>query len=117
MRRWLPLVVCCVMAGVFPGRAQVQSTRSTESGALSADARQKLMQSLGRGAAYLRQQQQPDGHWENHPGVTGMAATALLRQTGSTPAAQMPTVGKSLDALAKLAKPDGGIYDKIIPHY
>jgi squalene-hopene/tetraprenyl-beta-curcumene cyclase len=29
----------------------------------------------------------------------------------------MPVVGKSLDALAKLAKPDGGIYEKTIPHY
>jgi squalene-hopene/tetraprenyl-beta-curcumene cyclase len=25
--------------------------------------------------------------------------------------------GKALDAIAKLAKPDGGIYDKAIPHY
>jgi squalene-hopene/tetraprenyl-beta-curcumene cyclase len=118
MKRWLPLVVCCVMAGVFPGTAQVQNPpRAADSGSLSADTRQKLTQSLGRGAAYLRQQQHPDGTWENHPGVTGMVATALLRQPGTTPASQMATVGKTLDSLAKLAKPDGGIYEKIIPHY
>jgi squalene-hopene/tetraprenyl-beta-curcumene cyclase len=46
-----------------------------------------------------------------------MAATALLRQPGTTPVAQMPVVGKTLDALAKLAKPDGGIYENQIPHY
>jgi squalene-hopene/tetraprenyl-beta-curcumene cyclase len=118
MKRCLLLVMCCLLVGVFPGTAAIQNTPGpAERGELSADTRQRLMQSLGRGAAFLRQQQRADGIWENHPGITGMAATALLRQPDTTPSAQMPTVGKSLDALAKLAKPDGGIYEKIIPHY
>jgi squalene-hopene/tetraprenyl-beta-curcumene cyclase len=32
-------------------------------------------------------------------------------------AKQLETVGRTLDALAALAKPDGGIYEKTIPHY
>ena len=71
MKRWLALVVCGLVAGVFPGVAEVQNTtRPADGGALSADTRQKLMESLGRGAAYLRQQQHADGTWENHPGIT-----------------------------------------------
>ena len=84
---------------------------------LTLETRQKLTDSLTRAAAYLRQQQHPDGTWENHPGITAMAATALLRQPGVARAAQLTVVGKTLDSLAKLAKPDGGIYEKDIPHY
>src|SRR5262245_14200031 len=118
MKRWLPLVMCLGLA-VVSSRLVIGQTAAidTRNGRLSADTRQKLLQSLGRGATYLRQQQRDDGIWENHPGITGMAATALLRQPGTTPAAQMAVVGKSLDALAKLAKPDGGIYENAIPHY
>ncbi|MBS1818152.1 MAG: hypothetical protein JSU08_09500 [Acidobacteria bacterium] len=90
--------------------------QNTSSG-LSADTRQKLAASMEKGAAYLKQQQHADGTWENHPGITAMAATALLRQTGVPKANALATTGKTLDALAKLAKPDGGIYDKDIPHY
>jgi squalene-hopene/tetraprenyl-beta-curcumene cyclase len=118
MKRWLTLVACLALLIQFTELAAGQNAApNTASGTLSAETRKRLMQSLGRGAAYLQQQQRADGIWENHPGITAMAVTALLRQPGTTPAAQMPVVGKSLDALAKLAKPDGGIYEKVIPHY
>jgi squalene-hopene/tetraprenyl-beta-curcumene cyclase len=84
---------------------------------LSADTQRRLRESLSKAEAYLRSQQKADGTWENHPGITALAATAMLRQPGSSRAKQLETVGKTLDGLAKLAKPDGGIYDKIIPHY
>ena len=45
-----------------------------------------------------------------------MAAAALLHQPGQRDT-QLATVGKSLDYLKSLAKPDGGIYEKMIPHY
>ena len=84
---------------------------------LSTQTRQKLMDSLNRAAAYLRQQQHPDGTWENHPGITAMTATALLLQPGPTMAQKLGATAGSLDSLAKLAKPDGGVYEKDIPHY
>jgi len=120
MTRWLPALVCLSLLSTLSGPAAGQSAAPGADAVgtgLSANTRQQLVQSLGRGAAYLRQQQAADGMWEKHAGITGMAVAALLRQPGTTPAAQMPTVGKSLDALAKLAKPDGGIYENIIPHY
>ena len=84
---------------------------------MSPDLRKKLTDSLEKGAAYLRQQQHADGTFDANPGVTGMAATALLRQPGVPRDKQLAVVGKTLDSLAKMAKPDGGIYDKAIPHY
>lgn len=100
---------CAAQSAPPPRTAPVQT--------LAPDLRAKLADSLARAAAYLRQQQAADGTWEKHPGITAMAATALLKQPGTSPAEQLRVVGKTLDGLAALAKPDGGIYDKDIPHY
>lgn len=85
--------------------------------ALSAAVRAEIMASLKKGADYLRKEQGPDGLWSRNYGVSGVAAMALLNEPGVTKAAALKTVNPTLDTLAKLAKPDGGIYEQIIPHY
>jgi squalene-hopene/tetraprenyl-beta-curcumene cyclase len=85
--------------------------------ALSAATRQKLIDSLHRAAAYLKLQQKPNGFWDANPGVSAVAAAALLRQTDVDRAVRLENVGKALDSIAAMAKPDGGIYDKAVPHY
>ena len=112
MKRAAVWTVCISMLAPLSVAAQTAAPAR----ALSPATRQKLIDSLNRGADYLRQQQKPDGTWENHPGITAMAATALLRMPGRRDA-ELKTVAKTLDYLRGLAKPDGGIYDKIIPHY
>jgi squalene-hopene/tetraprenyl-beta-curcumene cyclase len=92
------------------------SIHARQNAALSAATRQKLVASLGKGAAYLHQQQKPDGKFDNHPGITAMAAAALLRQPDAK-SKELATVAKTLDYLKSLAKPDGGIYESMIPHY
>lgn len=120
MTRVVACYICAALiAPVFvsaeePAPVRVQGT-ATANG-LSAGTRQKLMDSLNRGAAYVRQNQKPDGTWEDHAGITGMAATALLKIPGRHDA-ELKTVAKTLDYLRGLAKPDGGIYAKEIPHY
>jgi squalene-hopene/tetraprenyl-beta-curcumene cyclase len=89
---------------------------SAQQGALSSATRQQLIDSMNKGAAYIAKQQQPDGKYDNHPGITAMAAAALLKQPGQRDK-QLPAAGKALDYLKALAKPDGGIYEKMIPHY
>jgi squalene-hopene/tetraprenyl-beta-curcumene cyclase len=85
---------------------------------LSSATRQELMKGLSSGAAYLRAQQSAEGTFDANPGVSAVAAAALLRQPGVPKDMLMDAGGKrALDAIAKLAKPDGGIYDKIVPHY
>jgi squalene-hopene/tetraprenyl-beta-curcumene cyclase len=83
---------------------------------LSADTRQKLTDTLNRGAAFVAKQQKPDGKYDPHPGITAMAASALLKMPGQRDK-QLPAAGKALDYLKSLAKPDGGIYEQMIPHY
>jgi squalene-hopene/tetraprenyl-beta-curcumene cyclase len=116
MTRIASVVACVLIAGAVALSAQQPAAKAV-SGGLSAETRQKLMDSLNKAESYLRQQQQPDGRWENHPGITALVVTALLRQPGKTKAAQMPVVTKALDSLVALAKPDGGIYENQIPHY
>lgn len=84
---------------------------------LTADTRKQLMESLNKGEAYLKAQMAPDGTWENNPGITALAATAILKQPGKQKAAQLAAVSKTLDYLVSLAKPNGGIYIGPIPHY
>jgi squalene-hopene/tetraprenyl-beta-curcumene cyclase len=84
---------------------------------LSADTREQLTVARKRGADYLRQQQQPDGMWEKHAGITALVVVALLNESGIPREQKMKTVEPALDALVRLAKPDGGIYDGPIPHY
>ena len=118
MKHLLFAALCLPLAIVMPLTAdQAQPTAKPASPAFNAETRQKLMVSLNRGADYVRKAQKPDGTWENHPGVTAMVAAALLRQTGVPREKSLQTVGKTLDYLKSLAKPDGGIYEKMIPHY
>src|SRR5262249_40147006 len=83
----------------------------------SEDTRQQLMASLDKAAAFLMQQRKVDGTLDANPGVTAVAATALLRQTGKSRDAQARSLSKTLDYIAAMAKPDGGIYTQQIPHY
>ena len=123
MRLWLPLTATCLCALTIGSVAAAAQTRppatpaTSTARSLSPETRQKLTDGLNRAAAYLRQQQKPDGTWEDNAGISGLAATALLRMPGANRDKTLETVNKTLDSLAKLAKPDGGIYDKMVPHY
>jgi squalene-hopene/tetraprenyl-beta-curcumene cyclase len=96
---------------------QSQPAAQNQARSLSPQTRQRLTDSLNKAAAYLRQQRKPDGKWEDHPGITGLAALALMNMPGADPAAIRTELKPSLDWIASLAKPDGGIYDKTTPHY
>src|ERR1700731_3536618 len=101
------LMLCLSVAAMPSLAAQQQPAAKPSAGVvLSAETRQRLTESLQRGAAFLSQKQKPDGNWENHPGINAMVATAILRQPGPDAAKRLATAGKALDALAKLAKPD-----------
>jgi len=115
MRRLLSFCLIVISTGTITlGAGQARPAAKPE---FSADTRQKLIASLNRGAEFLRQAQKADGTFDPHPGITAMAAAALLRQTGVPVAKSLETTGKTLDYLKSLAKPDGGIYEKMIPHY
>lgn len=111
-------VVCLfVLSAIAPSSmiGQTPSGRSAEG--LSTATRATLTAAATRGAAYLRSQQKPDGSFEFHPGITGLAATALLKLPGVSREAELKTTGRALDRLASFAKPDGGIHDDDLETY
>ncbi len=120
MKRVAVWTVCVSMLAPLSVAAQTAAPRGglrpAPRAPLSPELRQKLTASLERGAAYVKQQQKPDGTFDANPGITAMAATALLRQPGRRDA-ELKTLGPTLAYLRGLAKPDGGIYEKMIPHY
>lgn len=106
--------LCCVIAMLA---VLVSSPASAQRRAISPEVKASLMASLEKGAAYLRTQQKPDGAFDPNPGVSAIAATALLQQTGKTPAQQYAGVARTIDMLKGLQKADGGIYVRDLPHY
>jgi squalene-hopene/tetraprenyl-beta-curcumene cyclase len=106
------LTLCSLIAALvlIPFDLSAQQT------GLSSATRQQLIASLNKGAAFVAAQQKADGKYDNHPGITAMAAAALLKMPGQHDK-QLPPASKALDYLKSLAKPDGGIYEQMIPHY
>ncbi|MGE0392524.1 MAG: prenyltransferase/squalene oxidase repeat-containing protein [Vicinamibacterales bacterium] len=84
---------------------------------LTAETRKKLLDAVDRAAAYVVAQQKPTGVFENHLGITAVAANALLKLPKAARMKAQASAFKALDFLATQAKPDGGIYEKAIPHY
>jgi squalene-hopene/tetraprenyl-beta-curcumene cyclase len=74
---------------------------------------------VARGVAYLKRSQGAGGDWQQYPGVTAIAALALIR-SGLTE--RDPAVKKAIGYLVSKARPDGGIYDdsnpaRALPNY
>ena len=119
MKRLVACGLCTLFVSLLSlaaGQNAPRPAAPATTGSLSPETKQKLADSLNRGAAYLRSRQKADGTWEDHPGITAMVAAALLRQPGVAKE-RLQTVDKTLAYLRSLAKPDGGIYIKDIPHY
>lgn len=117
-RKAVRLVASLVAVLVVPSLSAAQSARAGKTpGGLTADTHKQLVESLNKAETYLTSQQNPDGTWEKNPGISALVTTAIIRQPGSNKATQVAATSRSLDALVKLAKPNGGIYDNIIPHY
>ena len=114
--RLVTLLLSVSLVAPASGFAQAAKAGKLPAG-LTAETQKRLIDSLNKAEAYQRQQQPIDGIWEKNPGIAALAATALLKQPGAVRATQLQTVGQTLDALAALAKPDGGIYVSMIPHY
>ena len=112
--RWLAIATA-VLAAIAASAGQ--TGLAAQSADVSAALEQELLESLERGNTYLIGRQHDDGTWEDHPGITALAATAILRQPGSSLADQLRYVDRALEYLTGLAKPNGGIYERDVPHY
>ena len=84
--------------------------RATVAAALDISLQQESDRAIARGIEYLGQQQQPDGSWRKHPGITGLVTLAFLQAPrGLTPDYEK-RVNASLKFILSNVKPDGTIY-------
>ncbi len=96
--------------------ASAQKSKAGPAGQINPQLRKDLESAIERGVAYMLKNQKADGSWENHVGITALAATAILKQPAGTHK-QGPEVKNGLAYITKQAKPDGGIYEKGAENY
>jgi squalene-hopene/tetraprenyl-beta-curcumene cyclase len=82
----------------------------------------RVLESIDRGLAWLKQQQGADGLFHDHPGLTALAITAFLRHPlNKYPEAEHPFIQKSIKMLLKMQHENGAIYDEnkqpALPNY
>jgi len=111
------LIACAALVAASPVVDAQRGPAPMRSATMSPATRRELLDSLSRAADYLKKQQQRDGRWENHPGITALAAAAILRQPNVPREQLMETTKRALDSLVSLQKPDGGIYERDLPDY
>src|SRR5579883_2135218 len=110
----ISFVALALVLAVALGTFALSQAAKTSWPAMSSSTRQAAQDSLAKGLQYLRQNQKPNGSWEMHEGITGLAAMAFLKQPGSWKKDE-PYVDKALKYIATLAKSDGSIYSKDMP--
>jgi squalene-hopene/tetraprenyl-beta-curcumene cyclase len=76
----------------------------------------ELEHSVKIGLNWLMTQQEANGSWNNHPAITGLTVTALLRSHRSV-TDDLPVVNKAIQYILSCVKPDGSIYTDDMPCY
>ena len=78
--------------------------------ALDISLKQECDRAVARGIEYLGQQQQPDGSWRKHPGITGLVTLAFLQTPGGLTPDYEKRIAGGLKFILSNVKPDGTIY-------
>jgi squalene-hopene/tetraprenyl-beta-curcumene cyclase len=79
--------------------------------------RREALHSIRQGIDFLLASQQEGGSWDHHPGMTGLALTALLRSPDGLTEWNTPGIERGLDFILGCVQPDGGIYLQELPSY
>lgn len=75
---------------------------------------------MSTGVAYLKSQQQPEGHWGDTtvPAISALALASILRDPGFDHEAELPEwIAKGYEYLRSCQQSDGGIYGKGLATY
>jgi squalene-hopene/tetraprenyl-beta-curcumene cyclase len=78
---------------------------------------QRARSAIDRGLKWLRGQQQENGSWANHPGISALVLAAYMRSPRSYVEDDGPFIRDAVAYLRSLTKEDGGIYDRDLPVY
>lgn len=70
-----------------------------------------------RGLRWLQSQQEKDGSYLHHPGMTALVATAFMHNPRPYAEDDGPYVKNAIKYIVSMAKPDGSIFDQDLPNY
>jgi squalene-hopene/tetraprenyl-beta-curcumene cyclase len=73
--------------------------------------------SIDKGLRWLRDQQQPNGSYANHPGITSLVATAFMLSPRHYAEDDGIYVQNAIKYILSMVKPNGAIYDEDMPNY
>jgi hypothetical protein len=71
---------------------------------------------VARGVSFLLAQQDGDGAWSGHVGITAVVLMALIPPSPTSPPL-IDAIGRGLTYLERWARADGGIYQEDVKHY
>jgi len=105
--RWLGAAFILATTAAGPRAAPVDVTKG-----LHPSTRKDVLRAIDLGLRWLKEQQQPDGHWSlaQFPAITALAARAYLEAPGRDRTRLEPHVKKALDFIVSCARADGGLY-------
>jgi len=84
--------------------------------AVSPEIKTSAKTAIDKGLAWLKTQQQPDGSFMDHPGITALVATAFMKSPNHYNESNNETVKNAIQYLLTMVKPDG-IYKEDLPNY
>jgi squalene-hopene/tetraprenyl-beta-curcumene cyclase len=119
----LALTLCFAFAALNAGYPVLDSSaedpapKTDAGGQIDEGLKKDIKASIDRGLRWLRDQQEADGSYAHHPGMTALIATAFMRSPRHYSEDDGPFVKNAINYLVSLAKPDGSIYDKDLPNY
>lgn len=77
----------------------------------------QIKASIDRGLKWFMEQQEKDGSYAHHPGITALVATAFMRSPRHYVEDDGPYMKNAIKYVVSMAKPDGSIYDQDLPNY
>ncbi|MBD3182952.1 hypothetical protein GF312_11725 [Candidatus Poribacteria bacterium] len=92
-------------------------TASYAASEIDPELKKKVEASIDRGLRWLKEQQEDDGSYAHHPGITALVATSFMRSHREYSEEDGPFVKNAIKYLVSMAKPDGSIYDQALPNY
>jgi squalene-hopene/tetraprenyl-beta-curcumene cyclase len=77
----------------------------------------EIKASIDKALIWMRTQQQKDGSYANHPGITAIVATAFMESPRKYAEDDGIYVKNAIKYILTMVKPDGGIYNEDMPNY
>ena len=116
---WVIRVVAAAFAGllVFQAWGAAPAEQTKKEDPIPDEIRSKGKEAIDRGLRYLRSQQDKDGSWRHHTGITALALKAFASSPRKYREKDGPWMRKPVEFILAAQQKSGGIYTRELPNY